>query len=100
ALRLFTVGSAWLSQEETVKGRIAPGQYADFAVLSADYLTIPEEQIKDIESLLTVVAGKVVYAAKPFDAFAPPALPAVSPAWSPVAHFGGYQHQPQAGATR
>jgi predicted amidohydrolase YtcJ len=100
ALRLFTVGSAWFSQEETVKGRIAPGQYADFAVLSDDYLTVPEEQIKDIESLLTVVAGKVVYTAKPFDAFAPPALPAVSPAWSPVAHFGGYQHQPQAGSPR
>jgi predicted amidohydrolase YtcJ len=92
-LRLFTVGSAWFSQEEDVKGRIAPGQYADFAVLSADYFTVPEEQIKTIESLLTVVAGKIVYAAKPFDAFAPPPLPPVSPAWSPVAHFGGYQHQ-------
>ena len=93
ALQLFTVGSAWLSQEETVKGRIAPGQYADFAVLSADYLTVPEEQIKHIESLLTVVAGKVVYAAKPFENVAPPALPPVSPAWSPVVHFGGYQNQ-------
>jgi predicted amidohydrolase YtcJ len=93
ALRLFTVGSAWLSQEEAVKGRIAAGQYADFAVLSADYLTVPEEQIKHIESLLTVVAGKVVYAAKPFENVALPALPPVSPAWSPVAHFGGYQNQ-------
>jgi predicted amidohydrolase YtcJ len=96
ALRLFTVGSAWFSQEETVKGRIAPGQYADFAVLSDDYFTVPEEQIKDIESLLTVVAGTIVYAAKPFDAFAPPALPPVSPDWSPVAHFGGYQNQKKA----
>jgi predicted amidohydrolase YtcJ len=93
ALRLFTTGSAWFSQEEIVKGRIASGQYADFAVLSEDYFTVPEEQIKNIESLLTVVAGKVVYAAKPFAAFAPPALPPVSPAWSPVAHFGGYQNQ-------
>ena len=91
ALRLFTVGSAWFNQEEDVKGCIAPGQYADFAVLSDDYLTVPEEQIKDIESLLTVVAGKVVYAAKPFEDVAPPPLPPVSPAWSPVAHFGGYQ---------
>ncbi len=93
ALGLFTTGSAWFSQEEGVKGRIAPGQYADFAVLNADYLTVPEEQIKDIQSLLTMVAGKVTYAAQPFDAFAPPALPAVSPAWSPVAHFGGYQNR-------
>jgi predicted amidohydrolase YtcJ len=96
ALRLFTVGSAWFSQEETVKGRIAPGQYADFAVLSDDYFTVPEEQIKTIESLLTVVAGQVVYAAKPFEDVAPPALPPVSPAWSPVAHFGGYQNQKKA----
>jgi predicted amidohydrolase YtcJ len=100
ALRLFTVGSAWFSQEEAVKGRIAPGQYADFAILSEDYFTVPEEQIKHIESLLTVVAGQVVYATQPFDAFAPPALPAVSPAWSPVAHFGGYQNPPKAGTPR
>ena len=96
ALRLFTVGSAWFSQEETVKGRIAPGQYADFAVLSDGYFTVPEEQIKNIESLLTVVAGKVVYAARPFEALGegltPPSLPPVSPGWSPVAHFGGYQN--------
>jgi hypothetical protein len=104
ALRLFTGGSAWFSQEETVKGRIALGQYADFAVLSEDYFTVPDEQIKNIESVLTVVAGKVVYAAKPCDALVegltPPALPPVSPAWSPVAHFGGYQHQSKAGSSR
>lgn len=87
ALRLFTVGSAWMSQEETVKGRIAPGQYADFAILSADYLTVPEEEIKKLESLLTVVDGKVVYAAKPYESLAPPPLPDVRPSWSPVLHF-------------
>ena len=92
ALRLFTVGAAWFSQEENVKGRIAPGQYADFAVLSEDYFSVPEEQIKHLESVLTAVSGKVVYAAKPFDgldsALKPATLPAVSPSWSPVAHFG------------
>lgn len=95
ALRLYTVGSAWFSGEEAVKGRIAVGQLADFAVLSADYLSVPEEQIKNIEAVLTVLGGEVVYAAKPFDALGegltPPPLPPVSPAWSPVAHFGGYQ---------
>ena len=95
ALRLFTVGSAWFSQEENVKGRIAPGMYADFAVLSEDYFSVPEERIKGIESLLTVASGKVVYAAEPFgglgDGLTPPPLAPVSPAWSPVAHFGGYQ---------
>lgn len=96
ALRLYTVGSAWFSQEEDVKGRIAPGHYADFAILSADYLSVPEEQIKDIESSLTVVAGNIVYAAIPFQNVAPPPLPAVSPDWSPVARFGGYQKAPGA----
>ena len=93
ALRLFTVGSAWFSGEEAEKGRIAPGQFADFAVLSADYLTVPDEGIRKIESVLTVLGGKVVYAAKPFEKLAPPPLPSVIPAWSPVAHFGGYAKQ-------
>jgi predicted amidohydrolase YtcJ len=91
ALRLYTVGSAWFSGEETMKGRIAPGQFADFAILSADYITVPEEQIRSIESVLTVTGGDVVYSAAPFAAFAAETLPAVSPAWSPVAAFGGYQ---------
>ena len=100
ALRLYTVGSAWFSQEETVKGRLAPGQLADFAVLSEDYFTVPEEEIKNIESVLTVVGGKIVYAAAPFEAVAPPALPPVSPAWSAVAHFGGYQSRESSDAKR
>ena len=85
------MGSAWFSGDEDVKGRIAPGQYADFAILSADYLAVPDEQIRTIESVLTVVGGDVVYAAEPFAKVAPHALPPVSPAWSPVATFGGYQ---------
>ena len=91
ALRLYTVGSAWFSGEEEMKGSIAPGQFADFAILSADYLTVPEEEIRRIESELTVTGGDVVYSAGPFTMFAPEPLPPVSPAWSPVAAFGGYQ---------
>jgi len=91
ALRLYTAGSAWFSGEEDVKGTIAPGQYADFAILSADYLSVPDEQITAIESVLTVTGGDVVYAAAPFDSFSPAPLPPVSPWWSPVAIFGGYQ---------
>jgi len=91
ALRLYTVGSAWLSGEAEVKGRIAPGQYADFAILSADYLSVPAEQIRTIESVLTVTGGDVVYSAAPFVELSPDALPPVSPPWSPVAMFGGYQ---------
>ena len=97
ALRLFTVGSAWFSQEEDVKGRIAPGQYADFAVLSEDYFGVPEERIPAIVSVLTVVDGRVVYVAEALASstkLSAPSLPPVSPAWSPVAHFGGVQPSP------
>ena len=44
------------------KGAIVAGQLADLAVLSADYFAVPEEEIRGIESVLTVVGGKVVYA--------------------------------------
>ncbi len=89
ALRLYTCGSSWLSGEDGKKGTLAPGQLADLAVLSADYFTIPEEEIRGIESLLTIVGGKVVYGAGEFGGLAPPPLP-VSPDWSPVGHYGGY----------
>ena len=87
ALRLYTEGSAWFSNEEGKKGRIAPGQLADLAVLSADYFSIPDEEIKHLESVLTIVGGKTVYAQGPFARLAPPPLP-VSPDWSPVADYG------------
>ncbi len=89
ALRLWTAGSAWFSSEQGKKGALVPGQLADLAVLSADYFSIPDEDIKSLESVLTLVGGKTVHAAGEFTALAPPALP-VLPAWSPVAKFGGY----------
>jgi predicted amidohydrolase YtcJ len=89
ALRRYTRGSAWFSGEEDSKGAIAPGQLADLAVLSADYFSVPEEEIKGIESVLTLVGGKVVYAAGEFTGLAPPPLP-VLPDWSPVKAYGGY----------
>jgi hypothetical protein len=89
ALRLWTVGSAWFSNEQGQKGSLVPGQLADLAVLSADYFSIPEEEIKQLESVLTIVGGKVVYAAGGFSNLAPPPVPVV-PEWSPVAQYGGY----------
>jgi predicted amidohydrolase YtcJ len=81
ALRLWTVGSAWFSGDEGRKGRIAEGQLADLAVLSGDYFSIPEDQIKTLESVLTIVGGAVVHASRDFAAMAPPPLPA-SPDWA------------------
>jgi hypothetical protein len=91
ALQLMTRGSAWMSNEEKVKGTLRPGQYADLVILPRDYFTIDAEQIKQLESELTIVNGKVVYAAGAYQALAP-AMPAVSPAWSPVKFYGGYQN--------
>jgi hypothetical protein len=96
ALRLYTVGSSWFSTEEGKKGAIAPGQLADLAVLSADYFSIPDEEIKGLESVLTMVGGKVVYASGAFSKHAPPPVP-VSLDWSPIKHYGGHQ-QPQKSA--
>jgi predicted amidohydrolase YtcJ len=92
ALTLITPGSAWMSGEEKVKGTLKRGQYADFVVLPQDYFGMDAEGIKRLESVLTVVNGKVVYGAGDYAPLAPAAQP-VSPAWSPVAAYGGYQNR-------
>jgi predicted amidohydrolase YtcJ len=66
ALRLYTSGSAWFSFEENRRGSLEPGKLADLAVLSADYLTIPTDQINRLEAVLTMLGGRIVYAAAPF----------------------------------
>lgn len=83
ALRIWTEGSAWFSGEAEVKGILAPGYYADLAVLSADYMSVPPEEIRAIGSLLTLVGGRIVHGAGAYADLAPPAPPA-SPGWSPV----------------
>jgi predicted amidohydrolase YtcJ len=89
ALYYHTVGSAWMSQEELLKGRLKPGQFADFALLSEPYLTVGDEALRHIESELTVMSGRPVYAAGAFADWVPPLLP-LRPAWSPVNTYGGY----------
>ncbi|MFI0813698.1 amidohydrolase [Streptomyces echinatus] len=90
ALTMFTRAGALLTGEQDVKGVLRPGCYADLAVLSEDYFSVPEPDIARIESLLTVTGGRIVYAAAEYEGL-DEELPPVSPAWSPVAHFGGYQ---------
>jgi len=89
ALELWTAGSAWFSSENGQKGRIQAGMLADLAVLSADYFRVDEEAIKAIESVLTVVGGRIVFGQGPFGKLSPPALP-VLPEWSPVAKVPGH----------
>ena len=87
ALRLYTQGSSWFSTEDSAKGGLYEGQMADFAVLTNDYFKIPAEEIKYIESQLTVVGGEVVHASHEFKSLAPPSLPAALD-WAPTAHYG------------
>ena len=87
ALRHWTAAGAWFSRESGKKGQIAPGQFADLAVLDRDYFTVPEEQITEIEADLTLVGGKIVHAKAGFSDHAPDVLPEL-PDWSPVPIFG------------
>ncbi|KWT97518.1 MULTISPECIES: amidohydrolase [unclassified Variovorax] len=90
ALRMWTEKVTWFSNEEGKKGRIAPGQFADLMVPDRDYFSCPESEIADTLSLLTVVGGKVVYAAGAFQLHDEGAPPPAMPDWSPVRRFGGY----------
>lgn len=89
ALELWTLGSAWFSSEQGHKGMIREGCLADVAVLSADYFSVEEEAIRGIESVLTLVGGRIVHAAAEFAHLDPPPLP-VLPEWSPVAIAPGH----------
>jgi len=66
ALRFYTLGSAWFSFDENRRGSLEAGKLADLAVLSQDYMTVPVGDIHNTESLLTMVGGRIVYAAGPF----------------------------------
>lgn len=89
ALEMYTLAGAKLTGEADVKGILREGYYGDLSILSDDFLAVDEADIPHIESLLTVVDGRVVYAAGEYEGL-DEQLPAVTPEWSPVAHFGGY----------
>ncbi|AWH85678.1 amidohydrolase [Flavobacterium album] len=90
ALKLFTQGSAQLINLDGDRGMLKENYLADFTLLSSDYFSVSEEQLLTMESKLTVVNGKVVYADDEYRSFAAP-QPKALPEWSPVNYFGGYQ---------
>ncbi|MER7195134.1 amidohydrolase [Streptomyces flaveolus] len=96
ALEMFTTAGASLTGEQDLKGVLRPGFLGDLTVLSQDYFTVPDPEIPHIEALLTVVGGRIVYAAGEYEGI-DEQMPAVTPEWSPVAHFGGYQAAPSRG---
>jgi predicted amidohydrolase YtcJ len=89
ALKLYTLGAAWFEHQENEKGRIASGNLADCVLLSADYFAVPEDEIKNISSVLTIVDGRVVFGTGNYSHLSPK-LPEPLPEWSPIRYFGGY----------
>jgi predicted amidohydrolase YtcJ len=63
ALRLFTRGNSWFLRMENKIGSIEPGKLADLVVLNRDYFAVPDQEIKQIRSVLTIVDGKIVHEA-------------------------------------
>ena len=64
ALRLYTADNGWFLKEEDKLGSIEPGKLADLVVLSGDYFdakAVPDSELRQLHSVLTVVGGKVVY---------------------------------------
>jgi predicted amidohydrolase YtcJ len=89
ALRAYSAAGAWMSNEEDKKGTLSVGKWADLAVLSDDYLTVPEGRISQLSSVLTMVGGKVVYGDGKYASLAP-AAPKVAPDWLPISKYPGY----------
>ena len=90
ALRLWTENVTWFSNEEGKKGRIEAGQLADLIVPDRDYFACAESEIADTVSELTIVGGRIVYAAGIFASLDESPPPPAMPDWSPVRRFGGY----------
>jgi len=64
ALKTHTIWAAWLQFADKERGSIEPGKFADLVVIDRDYLTCPEEQIKDIQPVMTILNGRIVYRAQ------------------------------------
>jgi predicted amidohydrolase YtcJ len=64
ALALYTRGSAWFAFDETNRGTLETGKWADLALLDGDYLAVPEQEIASLRAALTMVGGRIVYEAQ------------------------------------
>ncbi len=64
AIKMFTIWAAYAAFEEGLRGSIEVGKLADFTVLSADIMKIPEAEILQTRCLMTIIGGEIVYEAK------------------------------------
>jgi predicted amidohydrolase YtcJ len=61
ALKTHTIWAAYMQFAEKTKGSLEPGKLADMVVIDRDYLTCPQDEIKSIEPVMTILNGKIVY---------------------------------------
>ena len=59
ALCMHTIGAAYLQFADDTRGSLEPGKLADLVVIDRDYLTVPEDDIRNIQPVMTIVDGKV-----------------------------------------
>ena len=67
---MYTRNSAFMANEDGIRGTLEPDKLADLAVLTADYLSVPVGDVGQIRSTLTLLGGKAVYGAGPFSSLA------------------------------
>jgi Amidohydrolase family len=72
---MYVTSGAAIGGESDLKGTISADRYADLAILSADYLAVEDEDISRIESLLTIVGGKIGYPVADYEGLARPLPP-------------------------
>jgi len=65
---MYSLNAAWFSFDEDKRGSLEVGKYADLAVLSDDYMSVPVDQVGELHSVLTLVGGQAVYGDGPFAA--------------------------------
>ncbi len=61
AIRAYTILGAYSAWEEDIKGSIEPGKLADLVVVDRDPVTIPHDDLKNVETVMTIIDGKIVY---------------------------------------
>jgi predicted amidohydrolase YtcJ len=64
AIRFYTINNARLNFEESIKGSLEPGKYADLIVIDRDILSCPVEEIRSTKVWATLLGGKVVWQAE------------------------------------
>jgi predicted amidohydrolase YtcJ len=67
AVQAATVNPAWLSGDERRRGKLIPGFFADLVVLTRDPLDCPPEELESVEVVATMVGGRWVHNAPPWD---------------------------------